>query len=521
MNALNTVNELLRKWWAKLLAGSNRFTPAQKRNLAIAAVAGIACLIVILWVVMRPHYVTIMTGLDNKSLGQVQTELQTLKIPSQISGSSVEVPANQANEARIQLAMANLPQSGYIGYGSIQSSFGMTQDQFNLQVLNVLQESLAQTIESINGVQSAQVHIVMPQQALFVAQNQGSAKASVFLQLASGASLSSAQVNGIQQLVAHSVKGLSSSDVSVVDQNGVTLSGGSSASGLTGFGSSNELQARQQLEAQMTQQLTSGLDQIVGTGNAVVMVHANMTFNQVQTKSHLVQPAQGQTQGLPSSSQQIRRTSNSTSGAGVGGAAGQSSTNPNLPTYSGSSAGNGNSSSSDTESTTNYDNSYTDQTTIGDPVQFNGFTVGVFLNAADKNVTPAVVNEIKSFVTAAVGNQTGASAANNISVSTVPFQTSSLSNPSSSRYNSLLIGGLAVAAAAAAGAGVWWVRRRKKNKVQGQADMESEVDSLLEVVPDISREPSKEAIAKEQIARLAAQKPDEFVNLLRTWLTGD
>jgi len=482
-------------------------------------VATVVCLAVILWMALRPNYVTIMTGLDNKSLGDVQTQLQTLKIPSQIQGSSIEVPAADANTARVQLAMAGLPKSGYIGYSSVQNSFGMTQDQFNLQVLDALQQSLDQTIQSLDGIQSAQVHIVMPQADLFVSQPQSTAKASVFVQLGTGVQLSSAQVGGIQQLVAHSVKGLSSSDVTVVDQNGVTLSATGGAGGGTGVTGTTELTTRQQLEAQMTQQLTAGLGQIVGPGNAVIMVHANVTFNQVQTQSHVIQPAQGQQQGLPTSVSKVQSSSNSTSGAPAGGLAGQSSSNPGLTTYAGSAATSGGSSSTNLQSNTTYENSYVNQTTVADPVQINGYTVGVFLNAADKQLTPAVAAQIKSFVTAAVGNQTSASATNNISVSTVMFQAQPNAATGGAASSKLLLwGGVGLAGLALVGGVILLRGRRRRSAAGDRGGFSAVVDDPL---PNLQLQASDEDRVREQLSNLARQQPADFANLLRSWLAKD
>ncbi|GMA49041.1 flagellar M-ring protein [Alicyclobacillus contaminans] len=395
----------------------------QRRNILIAVVAGVVCVLVVLWMLLRPHYVTVMSGLDDKSLGQVDQKLQDLKIPDKIEGTSVLVPAADADKARIQLAMAGLPQSGYIGYSSVQSSFGMTSDQFNIQVLDALQQSLNQTIESIDGIESAQVHIVMPDQQLFVSQPDSTAKASVFVQLGQGVQLTSAQVAGIQQLVAHSVKGLTPDNVTVVDQNGVTLSGAADANAPT-TGASTELQLRQRVEQSMQSQLMQGMNSIVGPGNAVVIVHANVSFDQVTSTSHVYQPVQGSTTGLPSSVETDRSSSTTNGTSTAGGVAGQASSNPGLSTYASTTPGGGNSTSTQSHTVTNYDNSYTNTTQVNDPMQVKGYTVSVLLNSQDKQLTPAVVAQIKNFVATSIGNQAGGTN-NNISVSTIPFQNGS------------------------------------------------------------------------------------------------
>lgn len=508
------MNETIRKWWSKITVWWQHFNPNQRRNLIISAVAAILCVVVIAWLFARPHYVTVMSGLDDKSLGQVQSELETLKIPNKIVGTSVEVPAADADTARIQLSMKGLPSSGYIGYSSVSNSFGMTQDQFNIQVLDALQQSLNQTIQSINGIESAQVHIVMPSQQLFVSQPQSDAKASVFVQLGNGVTLSSAEVAGIQQLVAHAVQGLTVGNVSVVDQNGVTLSGASSASGVTGALPTDEIALRQQYEQQLSQQLTNGLNQIVGPGNAVVMVHANVKFDQVKTSSHVYQPAPGQTTGLLSSSETIQNSNNQGQTGTASGIAGQSSSNPNLPSYAGTGAGSTNpSNSASTTKINNYDNSYVDTQTVGDPMQIQGYTVGIFLNAANKQLTPAVQAQIKAFVQNAVGITAGASATNDITVAAVPFQQSgtTLTTRSSS---GIIWGGAGALGLVAVGLVTFLlVRRRRKTTAVETPVIEPPVFENLDEVPM-----TEDERIQHELARLATRKPEDFANLLRTWL---
>lgn len=492
----------------------NQYSGNQKRNIVIAVVAAVICIGVIAWMLMRPSYVTVMSGLDNKSLGDVETKLQDLKIPDKIAGSSVEVPASQADTARVQLAMAGLPKSGYIGYSSISSSFGMTSDQFNVQVLDALQQSLNQTIQSIDGIDSAQVHIVMPDQQLFVSQPENNAKASVFVQVGSGVRLSAAQVAGVQQLVAHSVKGLSPSDVTVVDQNGVTLSGQANPDGSAQDAATNELDVRQKYEQSLTSQLTSELNTIVGPGNAVITVHANLTFDQVQQNSKVYQPAPNSSTGLPSSSQVTRDSTNSTSGVAPAAPAGQGSSNPNLPTYAGSGSGTGNSTSSHSQTVTNYDNSLTETQKTSDPVQINGYTVGVLVNSQYKNFNSSVVAQIKEFVATSVG-MTAPNIINNVTVQAVPFNQVAVSGFSKQSSN-FLMWGLVGAAVLLFGGGFVVMRRRKQ-----AADVET-MDVSLPPLDTLERLPAtQDERMKDELSKLANHKPTEFASLLRTWLAGD
>jgi flagellar M-ring protein FliF len=469
----------------------------------------VICLIVIVWMLSRPNYKTVVSGLDDKSLGEVQTKLQDLKIPDKIVGTSVEVPASQADTARVQLAMNGLPKSGYIGYSSITNSFGMTQDQFNIQVLDALQQSLNQTIESMDGIDTAQVHIVMPDQQLFVAQTQNNAKASVFLQVGSGVRLSAAQVSGIQQLVAHSVKGLSPTDVTVSDQTGATLSGQADASTSGQASATNELDVRQQYEQKLTSQLTSQLNTIVGPGNAVVVVHAIMTFDQVQSDATVY------TAGPPSSSSVSRETSNSTSGASSTVPAGQAGSNPGLPTYAGSGGSGGASTDSKSSTVTNNQNSVTRTQKQSDPVQINGYTVGVLVNSQSKNYNTALANQIKSFVATAVGMSVGNNSNNNITVQAVPFN--QVATTGFSKQNSNLWMWAAIGAGLLLLGGGWLVSRRRKQSLASVSE-----DIALPPLDTLEKLPaSEDERMKDELMKLANHKPTEFASLLRTWLAGD
>lgn len=510
------MNETLRGMWTRVTDRWKTVSPNVRRNLIIIGVVVLAAFSTIVYVASRPHYVMIMSGLDNKSLGQVQTQLETLKIPNEIQGSSVLVPASQADQARIQLAMVGLPQSGYIGYSSVGTSIGMTQDQFNIQVLDALQQSLNSTISSINGVESAQVHIVMPQQQLFVTQPTTDAKASVFVTLGPGVQLSAQQVAGIQQLVAHAVQGLTVDNVTVVDQNGVTLSGNLSSATSTVGTASTELAMREKLESDMTQQLTSGLQSIVGAGNAVVEVHANVTFNQVQSSSHTLVNAPGSSTGFLTSSQ-VNKSSTTSGNGTAGGAAGQAGSNPNNPTAFAANGTGAGSNSSTSSTTSNYDYSYTNQNTTADPMQIQGYSVGVFLNSNDKSITPAEVKQIKSFVSNVIGQSQGGGT-NQVSVSSVPFSpTVTTGSYQTSKSNYLLYGAGALILLLLGGGFVLF-RRRQSSAATRTTDVVARVQDAYE--NELEELPlTQDELLKNQLVGMARQRPDDFASLLRSWLS--
>lgn len=506
---------------ARLSTLLNQYSASQKRNMAITVGFLIVAALITVWTMTRPHYVTIMAGLDNKSLGQVQNELQTLGIPDQISGSSVSVPAAQANSARAQLAVAGVPQSSYIGYSQLANSpIGQTDAQFNLQVLNALQENLNQTIDTMNGIEGANVYIVQPQQALFVTQPATGAKASVYVQVAPGAQLSSAQVSGIQTLVAHSVTGMQPSDVAVVNQNGVTLSGAGSQ-GSASAETSNEIAIRQNLESTLQQTISNELNQIVGYGNAVVAVNENVTFNQVSTNSTRYTPAPGQQTGLIASQQKTTTTSSSPSTTGTSGVVGSASSNPGLPTYTGTANATGNSTSSTNNTITNYDNGKVTQTVVSDPVQVNGIDVSVLLNSkvsALKNA--ATIKQIQQFVNGVVGKSTK-STNNSISVAAVPFASNSqLTTPTSAAAATKIPLWAYAAGGVVLLGGGYLVFRRRKRPQEPDFSLPEPMTPVAQEGLDLMRMSDDEKM-RDELVRLANQKPEEFASLLRSWLVSD
>lgn len=511
------MNETLGSLRTRLNEALAKYSPTQKRNMTVTALFLLAAFGITLWVTTRPHYVTIMSGLDNKSLGQVQTQLQTLKIPNQINGTSVLVPAADANTARAQLAVAGLPQSGYNGYSQVSTSpIGMTDQVFNLQVLNALQENLNQTIDTMNGVENAQVFIVQPQQALFATQQPTGAKASVFVQVGAGNQLSAAQVAGIQTLVSHSVIGMAPANVSVVDQNGVTLSG--ATNGSAAVGTSQELALRQSLESQLQQTISSELNQILGYGNAVVAVNYDITLNRVSTSSTKYLPASGQQTGLIASQQKSTQTS-STPNTAAGGLTGQSSSNPGLPTYS-TTSGTGASTSQSTSSTTNYDNGIEQQQVVSDPMQINSIHVSVVLNAKDPAVNKIVETQIRQFVAGAIGASSG-STTRSISVSAVPFQPTQIAGLTPSSAFAVPTWAYAAAGLVVVGGGVLLVMRRRRKPADAPTSTVAGFEGPRPTDDlDMDTQTEDEQM-RDQLVRLANQKPDEFVNLLRTWLVSE
>ena len=153
-------------------------------------------------------------------------ELDRMKVPYRLDdgGGSILVPEELVHKTRLQLVGKNLPLHGAVGFEIFNNTdFGMTEFTQKVNYQRALQGELTRTIMALEEVQSARVHLALPESSLFK-REQSRPKASVALAVRPGQSLARDQVAGIQRLVAAAVPGIDADDVTVLDQKGVTLS---------------------------------------------------------------------------------------------------------------------------------------------------------------------------------------------------------------------------------------------------------------------------------------------------------
>ena len=263
----------------------------------------------------KPSYQPLFTNLQSSDAGAITQQLASQKIPYQLAdgGSTVLVPAADVDQERIALAQQGLPQAGNVGFSNLEKS-GITTSEFVQQVeyQQALEGQLEQTISSIQGVQSAQVNLVVPQQSDFAVGTQQATTASILVNLSPGHSALVGPGQRHRPPGGVVGPGLSSSDVTVVDNHGDVLTAPGDAGGTSGASNTQQTNA---YDNQLAASLTALLDRVVGEGNAAVQVNALLNFNQSQTTTNGLQlNAQGQPVTAPTG----QTTSNSTySGTGT------------------------------------------------------------------------------------------------------------------------------------------------------------------------------------------------------------
>jgi flagellar M-ring protein FliF len=160
--------------------------------------------------------------------------------------------------------------------------FGETESTQKVRYTAALQGELERTISKIEGVDDVRVHIVMPEESLFV-EDKKEATSSVFLNLKPGYSLKDTQVHGITRLVASGVEGLTAENVTVVDSEGNVLSDSiGEKNQIGGKFTADQLQLKLDYEKRLNNSLQSMLERVVGSEKAVVRSNVVFDFDQVE-----------------------------------------------------------------------------------------------------------------------------------------------------------------------------------------------------------------------------------------------
>lgn len=241
----------------------------------------------------QPEWRVLFANLSDKDGGAVIAALSQMNVPHRFTegGGAVMVPANQVHEARLKLASQGLPKGGAVGFELMENQrFGVTQFQERLNFQRGLEGELARSIMALSAVQSARVHLALPQQTAFLREQQ-KPSASVLLTLHGGRSLERGQIAGIVHLVASSVSDLNPDTVSVVDQQGNLLSqlAGAAPNGLD----SAQLQHVRQIEQSLAARVLAIVEPLVGVGNVKTQITADIDFTQSESTAETYTPNQG------------------------------------------------------------------------------------------------------------------------------------------------------------------------------------------------------------------------------------
>lgn len=252
--------------------------PAIARSLPMLGLFGVVAAAGLAWMALRqPPQRDLFRGLPDGDKAAVTEALGKTGIPYHFdSDGTLTVSQDDYFKAKMQLASEGLPKSAPDGESMIDSMpMGASRAVEGEKLRSAREMDLARTIEAIDAVRSARVHLAVEQPSVFL-RDRVKPGASVMLRLNDGRSLSDAQVQAIVHLVASSVPELQPENVSVVDQNGRLLSNSQSDGGVN----DRQLQLQAQMEDRYRQSIVALLTPILGAGKFSTEVHAELNFNE-------------------------------------------------------------------------------------------------------------------------------------------------------------------------------------------------------------------------------------------------
>jgi len=294
----------------------------QRVSLIVAAVAVLAGMVAVSLWSRRPDYQLLYARLGEKDAAAIIGYLESQNIAHQVTagGTAVQVPADQVYRLRMDLAGKGLPSGDGVGFEIFdKGQFGLSDFVQRTNYLRAIQGELARTIGQLQGVRSSRVMIVQPENRLLLSEQTSKATASVFVDLGADR-LESDQVNAIRHLVANAVQGLQPDDVAVVDNHGRVLSEALKTDPTLGTASS-QIRYRQQVEDYLAQQVQSMLAEVIGPGNAVVRVSAEID-NEATTLTEEKFDPESQVVRTQSSTETINNSMDAHGGSGAVGVSG-------------------------------------------------------------------------------------------------------------------------------------------------------------------------------------------------------
>src|SRR5512134_106771 len=267
--------------------------PARLALIGGVLVAVVAFFVVMLTRLSAPEYALLYGELDMQDSGRIVTQLKAKNIPYELrnNGTAIYVAKEHVDAARVQLADEGLPSGGSIGYELFDKSdaLGTTNFMQNVNLVRALEGELSRTIRSIESVQAARVHLVMPKRELFSRQRE-EPTASIVLKMRGNTRLSLNQVQAVQHLVASAVPGLLPARISVIDDRGTLLAEGFEADNTITNTDEKSEQQRIQFENRTAKAVEELLEKTVGAGKVRAEVHAEMNFDRINTQEEIFDP---------------------------------------------------------------------------------------------------------------------------------------------------------------------------------------------------------------------------------------
>ncbi|MBT0722889.1 flagellar M-ring protein FliF [Rosenbergiella sp. S61] len=313
--------------WSRVQQYIATLRDQQKVVFIVAAAFSIAVVAALTLWARSPDYRTLYGSLSEAEGGNIVSVLTKMNVPYQLEPhtGAILVPSQQVRELRLRLASQGLPKSSTTGFELLdEEKFGLSQFNEQVNFQRALAGELSRTIETLDPVVTARVHLAIPRPSVFVREKQPPT-AAVTLKLQPGRVLDSSQINAIVHLIASSVAGMSADNVTVVDQAGELLSGAGVAAQTQ---NTTQLKYTQRVEKTVQQRIEQLLRPILGQHNVRAQVTAEINFDRQEQTDERYQPNNDSAKQSIRSAQRSQSELNQQQAEGVPGALSNQPTPP-------------------------------------------------------------------------------------------------------------------------------------------------------------------------------------------------
>ena len=281
--------EFLSQW----IALWNRLTLRQRMTVGGATAGTLGLLMAVAYFGSQTEYGVLFSDLKGADAQAIIEQLKASNVPYRLSGSgsTVSVPSDRVPELRLQMASSTLT-GGHVGFDIFdRANFGATDFSQKVNYQRALEGELARTLEGLDEVETARVHITPQRESVF-AEKKEKGKASVVLRMRQSRELARERTDAIVNLVASSAEGLDPADVTVMDNRGRLLSAPGRNTGAAGSANvfNSHLETRQKLEAETAARIVALLEPVVGKGHVQADVAADVDFSQVEQTEEKYDP---------------------------------------------------------------------------------------------------------------------------------------------------------------------------------------------------------------------------------------
>lgn len=276
----------------------------------------------------KPDYAVLYNDMDQADASAVIEKLKEQKVKYEVRGDGRTIavsPGDIIPELRISLAGDGIPKSGSLGFEMIREpKLGLTDEQQKAIYIAAIQGELERTIQGIETISTARVHITQPEKSVFSKKNLETT-ASVLLKLKVGGELDKKQVKGIANLIAGAVAGLKVENVNIVDTHGNLLTPKDEGEESLGV-EATRLQYQREIEKGYAQRVEQMLTKVIGPEKVIARVTADLDFSSNEREEESYDPG-GQ---VLRSERTIEEGVGASQRGGVAGVVSNLSNDPNL-----------------------------------------------------------------------------------------------------------------------------------------------------------------------------------------------